>query len=473
MPATARLELLADRLDESTPYEDQIIADYSPFVILEFRDWIRNTGMYGPGGAYEGQGRAASGTLYSDPVTGLASFNTDFGTTFSTWDLEYFNWSLDDPIDGDPKAIPHSVSGAPGWSPLPSSGPDFIAGGFDAPRVWNEYSPEFWQLWLTFRELLVGNYVRDFITWVMTTENASGATVPKDRFYTYQIPADYYLETYPGCPQPNRRYLTSASPTWTADVSDLAGVGVTVFDGYQWPGGYTRTSTRLLPAMSVFRDQHWGMIEFNLSWPWIGGVEGNPEVIADQITLAYTNGARIYSYFPWLLEPDDNVTANLDGLGVFVSRVKFQPRDAPWTSYIAPAPGLLQATADSGRARLTWSNQVFPERTDFPWPAWPEFGKFEVWAGSSPDFVPPAGGTLLGETTSSTFLAPPFGSGVRYFKVIAVTKSGLRGVPSGAVRFRVGSVRTRLSAQTSGVLIPGPTKSHRGAPRPATPTSAQ
>jgi hypothetical protein len=147
------VELLSDRLNEATPYEDQIIADYSPFVILEFRDWLRNTGMYGPGGAYEGQGRAASGTRYSDPLTGLASFNADFDTSFASWDLEYFNWSLDDPIDGDPGAIPQAVFTAPGWSPLPTSGPAFIAGGFDAPRSWNEYSPEFWQLWLTFREM--------------------------------------------------------------------------------------------------------------------------------------------------------------------------------------------------------------------------------------------------------------------------------------------------------------------------------
>ncbi len=420
------LELLADRLDESTPYEDQIIADYSPFVILEFRDWIRNTGMYGPGGAYEGQGRAASGTLYSDPVTGLASFNTDFGTAFSTWDLEYFNWSLDDPIDGDPKAIPHSVSGAPGWSPLPSSGPDFIAGGFDAPRVWNEYSPEFWQLWLTFRELLVGNYVRDFITWVMTTENASGAKVPKDRFYTYQIPADYYLETYPGCPQPNRRYLTSASPTWTADVSDLAGVGVTVFDGYQWPGGYTRTSTRLLPAMSVFRDQHWGMIEFNLSWPFIGGVETDPEVPAEQIRQGYLAGSRLFFYFPWLLDPEDEVTVNLDALGLFVSQARFQPRDAPWTSYRPPAVTGL-AVVDGPAVEVAWSPRVFPERGDFEWTDWPGFLRHEVWQGTSADFVPGVGGTLVGTTRSPSLVTSGLARGSSYIKVAARSVAGLLG----------------------------------------------
>ena len=236
------VELLSDRLNEATPYEDQIIADYSPFVILEFRDWIRNTGMYGPGGAYEGQGRAASGTRYSDPLTGLASFNADFDTSFASWDLEYFNWSLDDPVDGDPGAIPQAVFTAPGWSPLPTSGPAFIAGGFDAPRSWNEYSPEFWQLWLTFREWLVGNYVRDFTSWVMTTENGAGEKVPRSRFYTYQIPADYLWETYPGCPNPQRRLLTSASPAWTADVNEVAGVGLTVFDTYQEPGGYSAPS---------------------------------------------------------------------------------------------------------------------------------------------------------------------------------------------------------------------------------------
>ena len=100
------IELTDTRLDESTPYESQIIADYSPFTILEFRDWVRHTGMYGPGAQYDGQGRAASGTRYQDDVTGLANFNADFGTSFATWDLCYFNWALTDSVDGDPKAIP-------------------------------------------------------------------------------------------------------------------------------------------------------------------------------------------------------------------------------------------------------------------------------------------------------------------------------------------------------------------------------
>ncbi|MCX6559139.1 MAG: hypothetical protein NTZ26_01365, partial [Candidatus Aminicenantes bacterium] len=66
--------------------------DYSPFAVLEFRDWIRHDGMYGPNAAYDpGGGYSAGGARYQG-ANGLANFNADFGTGFSSWDLKYFNW---------------------------------------------------------------------------------------------------------------------------------------------------------------------------------------------------------------------------------------------------------------------------------------------------------------------------------------------------------------------------------------------
>lgn len=88
------------------------LADYSPFAITEFRDWLRHTGLYdattGPFGD-EGANALLVGTLkqingilrsqfYDDPSpansngTGV-SFNSFFGTHFSTWSLRY--WDLE------------------------------------------------------------------------------------------------------------------------------------------------------------------------------------------------------------------------------------------------------------------------------------------------------------------------------------------------------------------------------------------
>ena len=294
------IELTDTRLDENTPYESQIIADYSPFTILEFRDWVRHTGLYGPGAQYDGQGRAASGTRYQDDVTGLANFNADFGTSFATWDLCYFNWSLADPIDSDPNAIPASQYTQTTWSPLPTDGPAYIANGFDAPRAWNQPTSQFWQLWLQFREQMISNYVKDFTTWMMTTTTTDGLTVSPSRWYTYQIPADYIYGTYPGCASPDRRLLTGASTMQSANVGSAAGVGVTVFDQYFWNGStnyYERTSQYLFDAMAAAGFPNWGMIEFNLASP-INAVETDPTVIADQIYKGYAAGSHVYRLLP-------------------------------------------------------------------------------------------------------------------------------------------------------------------------------
>ncbi|MCU0289301.1 MAG: hypothetical protein MUF15_23255, partial [Acidobacteria bacterium] len=72
--------------------------DYSPFAILEFRDWIKHEGLYAPGEKYAGQGYIPGGTRYRGEQ-GLVNFNADFGSGFTTWDLKYYNWGLQDPVD--------------------------------------------------------------------------------------------------------------------------------------------------------------------------------------------------------------------------------------------------------------------------------------------------------------------------------------------------------------------------------------
>src|SRR5262249_34844745 len=198
------MELNFGRLDVTVSFDHQMIADYSPFAILEFRDWIQHAGLYAPGQVYDGQGYAGGGAVYQGG-SGLAAFNAAFGTFFSRWSLAYFDWSLSDPIDKDPRAIPAAVYDDPEWTPFPVSGPWAVPGGFDAPRFPEKPSAAFWQLWRTFREEMVAHYVQDFARWMTSTPGPGGQTLDPSRWYTHQIPADYLNDTFPGCPSPNPR----------------------------------------------------------------------------------------------------------------------------------------------------------------------------------------------------------------------------------------------------------------------------
>jgi len=95
------VELNFHRIRHDQSIQDYF-CDYSPFAVLEFRDWILHTGMYDDAtGEYAGQGYSGGGAIYQG-ASGLDQFNLDFGTSFTAWDLKYYNWSLADGYDTDP-----------------------------------------------------------------------------------------------------------------------------------------------------------------------------------------------------------------------------------------------------------------------------------------------------------------------------------------------------------------------------------
>jgi hypothetical protein len=65
-------------LDSETIFPGQN-ADYNPLTVEEWVQWLRNSGIYGPGGSYFGQGRVPA-------FTSIESFNQAMGTSFSSWD---------------------------------------------------------------------------------------------------------------------------------------------------------------------------------------------------------------------------------------------------------------------------------------------------------------------------------------------------------------------------------------------------
>jgi hypothetical protein len=241
------------------------LADYSPFAIAEFRDWLRRGGLYGAGQpltgeAYEHAGRYAGDASPAVDTGGDGhTLNGDFGTTFTSWDLRYFNWSLDDGIEVDSHAIPSFVYEARGWQSTPDEG----SGRFDPPRV-RQPESAWWAVWDLFRQIMVWHYNRDFARWITTSAANSGALVLPSRWFSEQIPADYL---FGGTPEnPNYRLVTSASPHWTADISPYGGMGLTSFNIYAGGEQYIRTAQNLVPKVAS-RNVRWSLVEWHPSVP--------------------------------------------------------------------------------------------------------------------------------------------------------------------------------------------------------------
>ena len=234
--------------DERATSLQAVFCDYSPFTVLEFRDWITHEGLYAPGGRYDGDGWAGGGAKYQG-AAGLTQFNTDFGTSFTTWDLEVLQLVARRPVRCRTTPTRSTRTRTASRSALyvhggmmPADGAGFTPGGFDPPRVMLAKGTDpFWDLWQTFRETLVYHHVRDIIA----IADAEG--IPADRLFTHQIPGDYLCGTYPDYPSGNNnRYYSSGSPLWTADMGALSGLGVTCYDLHfpDWLGADVAVAAR-------------------------------------------------------------------------------------------------------------------------------------------------------------------------------------------------------------------------------------
>ena len=222
---------------------DAYLADYSPFAIAEFRDWLRHTGIYDDAdGANAGQGaREATvgfvtiggverSQFYDDPSPSDnggsgQSFNSYFGVNFSSWSLAY--WDLDE--------FPNAITDT-NFNPTPQSGNGATAGGFDAPRH-RDATNNFWNAWsydvadhagaepagnpsapaFGFRQFLIKHFVGDILAAIA----AQG--IPKQLLYAHQIPGEQINAP---------RALSGADPLWTALWDDSGTLGSTRFGGY-------------------------------------------------------------------------------------------------------------------------------------------------------------------------------------------------------------------------------------------------
>ncbi len=259
--------LVESELPSAGSTDDGQLGDYSPYAITEFRDWLRHTGIYdATTGEFTGEGAPEDivGSLinqrspfYDDPTPADAngtgeSFNTHFGTGFTTWTLRY--WDLD--------AFPAAITDT-NFTVSPQSGTGFTAGGFDAPRAVVASDP-FWQAWswdtfdqggayayptgnpdqpaFGFRQHLVRNFGRDIFD-IMVEEG-----LPADHLFLHQIPGEFINAG---------RQRSGATPIWTG-YTDNGMLGLTRF-------GTVPDVDKLLQYVNLTGKQNrgWGFFEWH------------------------------------------------------------------------------------------------------------------------------------------------------------------------------------------------------------------
>lgn len=432
-------ELSFKRIDQSRAYQT-FFCDYSPFAVLEFRDWITHQGMYDDAnGIYKGEGYVSGGAVYQG-AAGLAEFNADFGTAFTVWDLKYYHWSLADPWDQNPA---DQANNDPGRIPLasyvqdgmmPGSGPKVIAGGFDPPRIMDP-KKVFYRLWNEFRVEMVRHFVRDAARW------AHEAGIPAEKWYSHQIPADYLFSTRPALSRLNPRYYSSASPLSTADIAPYGSVGATIYD-VKFADKTYRTTAYILPDISAM-SPCWAALEYDPE-TYPQGLDV-PETPADDIYAQYL---KIYRYGPTLInfwrwkdgtgEHQIQGTTKEDALVKFVSLIRNTAKTPDYTrDYTPPVVSgayAVRESAYSSTATLTIPDKIWPDEK-YAWKEWGYFYRFEIHRYLTRD-QPESEGVLVAKSAVYTLnnvvagiLIPSFRPKMipYYFRVRAVNKYGTAG----------------------------------------------
>lgn len=409
--------------------------DYSPFAVLEFRDWIKHEGMYAPGEKYASQGYPTGADRYQGD-SGLVNFNNDFGTGFTTWDLKYYNWSLQDPVDDnyqdninpDANVIPASQYRY--GEMQPQTGEKSIMGGFDPPRLMLPKGQDaFCDLWQTFRETMVYHYVKD----IAAIARKSG--FPRKQYYTHQIPADYFEGSRPddpGIPYLNHRYYSSASPLWTARVYDDMGMGISLYD-INYGDRYADTSLYAIPAISTMSN-NWAAAETN---PEV--IPANVSALLSPVEHIYSKMMRLYdhnihflSFFKWTGNDQYQFKDTNRGLAakVFFDTVKDKARQ-PINTRFTPTTvkgftGNYRLSARS--VFLNWSQKIWAD-LDYNWSDWGDFKEFVIYRGYSSDFQCNADSEIA-RLTGNTYEDTGFNqSEIIYYKIATINIAGEAGEP--------------------------------------------
>jgi hypothetical protein len=431
-------EMNYHRLNDSGQF---FFGDYSPFAVLEFRDWIQHTGMYDDAtGKYRGQGYLQGGAKYQGS-SGLARFNADFGTIFSSWNLRHFHWSLiddydpfpEDHLNNDPGRIPFSDYSHGNMKP--ESGPNHVPGGFDPPRTLQPGN-SFWELWVDFRESMVGNFVLDMGRW------AAEAGISPGQWSSHQIPADCLFGSSPESPSQGKRFYSSASPVRTANIIPFGSAGATVYDAKfpaeVYPPVYARTSLHAFPNLASM-SSNWALVEYDAEgYPAGMNVSpSSPEFLAEQYLQAYDQGVHFINFWRWIDEGVEHMikgTNKEDAIALFVARIRDKARSTnPSLVFSPPQVASLTGQYAGSACQTRVSGKIWPDE-GWDWTIWGDFSHFEIYRGTRPNFaVDPA--HYLGRTNGYIFDDSSVEAGnLYYYKWLAVNVNGAKGPASAEVR---------------------------------------
>lgn len=425
------------------------LGDYGPYAITEFRDWLRHTGIYdATSGKFAGEGapEAIIGNLiniggamrspfYDDPSPADAngtgpSFNSYFGTSFSTWALRY--WDLD--------AFPAAITDT-NFVVNPESGTGFTAGGFDAPRT---VAPNdtYWKAWswdthdqgdayptgnpdqpaFGFRQHLVRNFNRDVFD--MLVEEG----LPADHIMTHQIPGEWAGAN---------RQRSGATPIWTG-LLDNGMLGLTRF-------GTIPDIDKMMQYVDLTDKQNrgWGFFEWHPRKATESLPRDTPEYNEQAYTITFSelnkmvpNRMRVATPGWWDFSGDSwNWETFPTWNSPMVEAIKAHSAQYPdvpfWhqgpdvPDYLPPKVEKLIALPGSTEAqqRLLIANEIWGEYRN-TWSQWEGFGRFEIqhrsdggaWSASQQAAEP-------GEVLISNLVA---GATVEY-RVRAVSTGGTSG----------------------------------------------
>lgn len=439
-------EFNSGRINSMKTIQDYF-CDYSPFAVLEFRDWICHTGMYdNTSGKYKGEGYSLGGSKYQG-LDGLSQFNLDFNTNFTSWDLKHYNWSLSDDFDenpqdyinNDPNRIPFSSYSH--GNMLPALGTTVVEGGFDPPRVMG-YPVNFpghdiyWDLWNLFRETMVLNFIKDMAKWA----NEEG--IPQEKWYSHQIPADYLWGSNPDFIFKSARYYSSASPLWTADTAPYGSLGITMYD-VKLPDTIVRTTKYAAPDASAMAS-NWAALEYDAEALSSGVVtdQSAPEYILEQYLELYSHKPHFINFWRW--EDVASGPSHIKGTNKETALINFvqtvrdkargdinvvftPPKITGFSGNYVPAAGVSRITTQtSGSMQLGITGNIWSGHP-WKWKDWGDFLRFEIYRSNEPNFTP-SPQNLLATTTEYSYSDTAIEDRKAYFyKIKAVNSEGAAG----------------------------------------------
>ena len=433
------------------------LADYSPYAITEFRDWLLHKELYDDvSGKFAGEGAnnfivgtliningALRSQFYDDPTpadsngTGV-SFNSYFGTNFSSWSLRY--WDL--------VAYPAAITDQ-NFDCTPEAGNGFTAGGFDAPRILDA-SSGFWSAWsydigdqgvnpfgnpttpaFGFRQTMVHNFVRDL------SDVMASAGIPREMIYAHQIPGEA-LGVFNGS---NTRERSSASPVWSGLLEKSNTVGITRFGSID-------------PKLLTQYADNWGIFEWHTKPNAAKMATKLYDFTKTDLTSYYAN--KCHYLFPgwWQKDSVDRIfPLNDSNFAIAISDFIKSCAEVPYNqqgtdpNFTPPVVSNVYGYLENGTLNVNWNNKIWSDLLQ-KWSDWGMFSSFEfqksvdgvTWESSQ-------------SVSTNQFSQAVFGSSYK-IRVRAVSKTGLFGAWSPVMTVDSSSPKVQfdLTAQSASML---------------------